>query len=42
MIGRVIKFKFPIESKKLQDAYDVIQLTEPHEAGINMKFTRKL
>jgi hypothetical protein len=34
MIGQVTKFKFSIEdSKMLQKAYDVIQLTEPHEAG---------
>lgn len=33
MIGEVIKFKFPYESEILQDAYDCIQLQEPHEAG---------
>ena len=34
MIGQVIKFKFSIEdSEMLQKAYDLIQLTEPHEAG---------
>lgn len=33
MIGNVISFKHQIESKILQEAYDVIQLTESHEAG---------
>jgi hypothetical protein len=33
MIGNVTKFKYPIESEIVQKAYDVIQLTEPHEAG---------
>lgn len=34
MIGQVVKFKCPIEdSEKLEKAYDVIQLAEPHEAG---------
>lgn len=33
MIGKAIKFKIPLESKSLIDAYDIVQLTEPHEAG---------
>lgn len=34
MIGQVIKFKCSIEdTKTLEKAYDVIQLTESHEAG---------
>jgi len=33
MIGEILKFKIPPESKSFMDAYDVIQLTEPHEAG---------
>jgi hypothetical protein len=34
MIGQVVKFKYSVENTEmLKRAYDVIQLSEPHEAG---------
>ena len=34
MIGQVVKFKYSVENTEmLKRAYDVVQLSEPHEAG---------